>query len=126
MGLPGTRTPSGPPGRGTPAGHSQLNLPLLKLLQDRPPAAGSQAGGEFGHGHTPKGLDQQAEPGWEEPVVGARARLRPTHCPRTRRPPPPHLWEFSRELVKQSTLEKLRCRMRCRTTSGLERRLQGT
>lgn len=40
--------------------------------------------------------------------------------------PGPHLWEFSRELVKQRTLEKPISRTRCRTTSGLELRLQGT
>lgn len=38
----------------------------------------------------------------------------------------PHLWEFSRELVKQRTLEKFFSRIRCRTASGLVRRLQGT
>lgn len=41
-------------------------------------------------------------------------------------PAGPHLWEFSRELVKQRTLEKFISKTRCRTTNGLERRLQGT
>ena len=36
-----------------------------------------------------------------------------------------HLWEFSRELVKQRTLEKFISRIRCRMTNGFKRRLQG-
>lgn len=61
------------PQEGHPCWHSQLNLPLLKLLQDRPPLGGPQAGGELGHRHTPKGLDEQEEPGWETPVSRAGA-----------------------------------------------------
>ena len=41
------------------ARYSQLNLSLLKLLQDALPLARPIAGGELGHSHTPKSLDQQ-------------------------------------------------------------------
>lgn len=118
--LPGGRG-TDTPRRSTLPGHSQLNLPLLKLLQNCPPPARPEAGGELGHRHPPEGLDQQEEPVWEKPWSGLEpASLLPDPQPG------PHLWEFSRELVKQRTLEKFMSRMRCRTTSGLARRLQGT
>lgn len=56
-------------GAGSPLRHSQLNLPLLELLQDHLALAGAVAGGELGHGHAPEGLDEQEEPGWEEPEL---------------------------------------------------------
>lgn len=87
----GTRRAVGPargggtdtPGRSTLPGHSQLNLSLLKLLQNCPPPARPEAGGEFGHRHTPEGLDQQEEPVWEKPWSGLEpASLLPDPHPR--------------------------------------------
>lgn len=71
-----------------PTKNSQLDLALLKLLQDLPPVARPIAGRELRHTHTSERLHEQEEPGQRQGLSQAPG-AHPPACPMHTTPDPP-------------------------------------
>lgn len=124
---------------GTPAGHHRDTLPPREAFLDK--GQGLTAGffpAQTASGCPSSGLarsGRRTQPRSHPQKLAAAGRACTEKTPQmgvAQAPPAPptshrpHLCEFSRELVKHRTLESFLCRSRCRMTSGLNRRRQGT